>query len=143
MDAHTTPDAFNEMMHRESPLAAWLGLRLEEVGGGRARMRVPFRAELLRPGGVVNGPVIMALADYAMYAVVVGLDPNGALSVTTNMNTHFLRKTTGKDLLAEARALRAGRSQVVLDVLIHADGDETPVAHVSGTYVYVDVRAAS
>lgn len=142
MSGHTTPDAFNEMMHRESPLAAWLGLSLEQVGGGHARMRVPFRPELLRPGGVVNGPVIMALADYAMYAVVVGLDPNGARSVTTNMNTHFLRKTTGKDLIAEARALRTGRSQVVIDVLIYAEGEEAPVAHVSGTYVYVNARGA-
>jgi len=141
MIRHTTPDAFNEMMHRESPLAAWLGLSLEEVGNGRALMRAPFRQELLRPGGVVNGPVIMALADYAMYAAVVGLDPNGARSVTTNMNTHFLRKTTGKDLLAEARALRAGRSQVVLDVLIRADGEVAPVAHVSGTYVYPATEA--
>ena len=78
----------------------------------------------------------MALADYAMYAVVVGLDPRGAQSVTTNMNTYFLRKTTGKDLIAEARALRAGHSQVVIDVLIHAEGEEAPVAHVSGTYVH-------
>jgi uncharacterized protein (TIGR00369 family) len=136
MAGHTTPEAFNAMIERESPLAAWLGLRLEEIADGRATMRIPFRPELLRPGGVVNGPVIMALADYAMYALVVGLDPRGAQSVTTNMNTHFLRKTSGKDLVAEARALRAGRSQVVIDVLIRADGEEAPVAHVSGTYVH-------
>jgi uncharacterized protein (TIGR00369 family) len=100
-------------------------------------MRVPFRMELLRPGGAINGPVIMALADYAMYAVMVGLDPRGAQSVTTNMNTHFLRKTAGKDLIAEARALRAGRRQVVIDVLIHAEDEDAPVAHVSGTYAYL------
>jgi uncharacterized protein (TIGR00369 family) len=136
MDGHITPDAFNAMIHRDSPLAAWLGLRVEEIGDGRARMRAPFRQDLLRPGGVVNGPVIMALADYAMYAAVIGIGPDGTQSVTTNMNTHFLRKTTGKDLVAEARALRAGRSQVVLDVLIRAEGEEAPVAHVSGTYAY-------
>lgn len=134
--AHTTPDAFNTMIQRESPLAAWLGLRLEEVGGGRARMRVPFTKSLLRPGGVVNGPVIMALADFAMYAAVMGFDPKGAQSVTTNLNMYFLRKTAGRDLVAEARSLRAGRSQVVLDVLIYADGEAEPVAQVSGTYVF-------
>jgi len=111
---------------------------LESVGDGQARMRVPFHPQLLRPGSVMNGPVIMALADYAMYALVVGLDPRGTRSVTTNMNTHFLRKTTGKDLVAEARALRAGRRQVVIDVLVYADGEDAPVAHVSGTYVYAE-----
>ena len=136
MNQRFTAESFNEMIERESPLAAWLGLRLENMGNGRARMRVPFREELLRPGGAMNGPVIMALADYTMYALVVGLDSRGQRSVTTNMNTHFLRKTAGKDLVAEARALRAGRSQVVIDVLVYADGEDAPVAQVSGTYVY-------
>lgn len=137
MNERVTTASFNEVLERESPLAAWLGLRVEEMGDGRARMRVPFRKHLLRPGGVVNGPVIMALADYAMYAVVVGLGPGGMQSVTTNMHTHFLRKTSGKDLVAEARTLRAGRSHVVMDVLIYADGEDPPVAQVAGTYVYV------
>lgn len=97
---------------------------------------MPFAKKLLRPGGVVNGPVIMALADFAMYAAVMGLDPKGAQSVTTNLNMYFLRKTTGRDLVAEARSLRAGRSQVVMDVLIYEDGEEEPVAQVSGTYVF-------
>jgi uncharacterized protein (TIGR00369 family) len=136
MTAHTTPDAFNEMIRSESPLAAWLGIRLEAVGTGTARMRVPFRKELLRPGGVVNGPVIMAVADFAMYAAVMGLDGRGAQSVTANLSMYFLRKTTGKDLIAEARSLRAGRRQVVLDVLVYADGEEAPVAQISGTYAY-------
>jgi len=136
MDAHTTPHAFNQMIKRDSPLAAWLDLCLEDVGNGRAKMRVPFATKLLRPGGVVNGPVIMALADFAMYAAVVELDPRGAQSVTTNLNMYFLRKTTGRDLVAEARPLRSGRSQVVMDVLIYADEEEEPVAQVSGAYVF-------
>lgn len=131
-----TTDAFNDMIARESPLAAWLGLRLEEVGEGRARMRVPYRKDLVRPGGVINGPVIMALADYAMYAAVMGLDARGARSATTNLNMYFLRTSSGKDLIAEVSVLRAGRSQVVMDVLVHADGEEAPVAQVSGTYVF-------
>jgi uncharacterized protein (TIGR00369 family) len=138
MDVHTTTEAFNAHVQRESRLGVWFGLTLEAVGSGTARLRLPYRDEFLRPGGVVHGPVIMAAADYAMYAAVMGLDPRGEAAVTTNLNMYFLRKTAGKDLIAEAQVLRAGRRLAVLEVLVHADGEEEPVAQVSGTYAFPD-----
>lgn len=136
MTVHTTIDAFNAHVQRESRLGVWLGLTLEAVGAGTARLRLPYRDDLLRPGGVVHGPVIMAVADYAMYAAVMGLDPRGGRAMTTNLNMYFLRKTAGNDLVAEAHALRTGKRLVVLEVLVHADGETEPVAQVSGTYAF-------
>ena len=77
---------------------------------------------------------MMALADTAMYALILAsLGPLG-LAVTQNLNIHFLRKPRNTDLLATARFLRLGKRAAVIDVLIYAGDDEEPVAQATGTY---------
>jgi len=126
---------FNRIAREESPFGAYLGLELEKLERGRANVRLPYRDDFLRPGGAVAGPVLMAIADFAMYAAVMSVADDGKMAVTTSMTTNFLRRTAGSDLIAEARVLRAGRRLVVSEVSVHAAGDDAPVAHVTGTYV--------
>ena len=52
--------------------------------------RVPFHAKLVRPGGTLSGPTIMALGDAAMYAVVLGRLGRVEMAVTSNLNINFL-----------------------------------------------------
>ena len=47
---------------------------------------------LLRPGGTVCGPAMMALADITLYGVVLSLIGRVELAVTTDLNIHFLAK---------------------------------------------------
>ena len=68
---------FNALVRRESLFGAYLGFALESVEPGHAVLRLPYRNEFARPGGATNGPVIMAIADYAMYAVVMSLVEDG------------------------------------------------------------------
>ena len=65
---------------------------IEEVGPGTARLRLRYSDRNLRPGGTISGPAMMALADYAMYAVVLAHIGPVALAVTTNLSNNFLRK---------------------------------------------------
>ncbi len=130
----TSPDAFNRLIRDEMAFAAYLGIRAEAIGWGTATVRLPYRAELVRMGGAVSGPAIMALADSAMYAVVMSIDEAGAHALTTSMHTHFLRGAFDCDLIAEARMLKGGRRLVVSEVFVHAEGEDDPVAHVTGTY---------
>ena len=66
---------------------------------------------MLRPGGTVSGPTLMALADFAMYVVLLSAIGPVGLAVTTNLNINFLRKgQPGQDVLAAAQALEAGQA---------------------------------
>ncbi|MEN6543217.1 PaaI family thioesterase [Parvibaculum sp.] len=107
---------------------------IEEVGPGTARLRLRYSDRNLRPGGTISGPAMMALADYAMYAVVLAHIGPVALAVTTNLSINFLRKPGPDDIIAEAKLLKLGRRLAVGDVLMWQEGLDGPVAHVTSTY---------
>jgi acyl-coenzyme A thioesterase PaaI-like protein len=46
-------------------------LTIEHADGQTCQMRQRFRDSMLRPGGTISGPTLMALADFAMYAVLL------------------------------------------------------------------------
>jgi uncharacterized protein (TIGR00369 family) len=125
---------FQRLIDRDLPLAHWLGFRIESIGQGRARLRLPFRDEFVRPGGTIAGPAMMALADCAMYAVVLGEKGDALMAVTSSLTVHFLRAPRPVDMIAEAALLRLGRRLAVSEVRLFSTGDEVPVAHVTGTY---------
>ena len=61
---------------------------------------VPFNTRLIRPGGTLSGPTMMALADAAMYALILAGPGRQEMAVTSNLNINFLRKPeAGKALL--------------------------------------------
>ena len=129
-----TTDEFNRIVAEELPLARGLGVRLETIERGRSVIRIPFDDALLRPGGTVAGPVMMAAADAAMYAAIMSELGTVKQAVTTNLNINFLRRPGPGDIIAEGRVLKLGRRLAVLEVTIRSDGSDAPVAHATGTY---------
>ncbi|MCU1716766.1 PaaI family thioesterase [Pseudomonas sp. 5P_3.1_Bac2] len=116
-------------------MAEDLDLRIDQLEPEAVLARVPFHAKLVRPGGTLSGPTIMALADAAMYAVVLGRLGRVEMAVTANLNINFLVKPLPVDLLAHARILRLSRRQAVCEVELYSQGNaEELVAHVTGTY---------
>ena len=97
-------------------------------------MRQAFRQRSVRPGGTISGPVMMALADFAMYVAVLAAIGPVPLAVTINLNIYFLRKAAPRDLLAEARLLKLGKRLATGEVTICSQGEAEPVAHVTSTY---------
>lgn len=126
--------AFETLAAEKLPLVALFGIRAEHMGAGRVVMRMPFDDGHLRPGGTVSGPVMLALADVAVYALVLGLIGPVELAVTTSLTANFLRRPPARDLIAEARILKLGKRLAVGEVLIHSDGEDEPVCHVTATY---------
>ena len=129
-----TTHEFNRIVAEELPLARGLGVRLETIERGRSVIRIPFDDALLRPGGTVAGPVMMAAADAAMYAAIMSELGTVKQAVTTNLNINFLRRPGPADIIAEGRVLKLGRRLAVLEVTIRSDGSDAPVAHATGTY---------
>ena len=63
-----------------------------EVGQDTATIRHAVGPEELRPGGTVAGPVLMAVADVALYVALLGRIGIVPLAVTTSLSVNFLRK---------------------------------------------------
>lgn len=116
------------------PAAQEMGLQIEEAGEGRARLRQPFRENMIRPGGTLSGPTMMGLADAAMYAAILGTLGRLEMAVTQNLNINFLARPKPADLLAEAEIIRLGRRSAVLEVRLFSEGSDEMVAHVTGIY---------
>ncbi|MDX1505189.1 MAG: PaaI family thioesterase [Spongiibacter sp.] len=117
---------------REFPQA---DIELEHLGKLSATLRKRIGHSDLRPGGTVSGPTLMALADAALYAAILGEIGLVALAVTTNLNINFLRKpSANRDILAECRLIKLGKTLAVGEVSLYSEGNPDPVAHVVGTY---------
>jgi len=123
-----------EMARENVPMVGMLAMQVESVQAGAVTIRVPYREEFVRPGGTVSGAVMMAVADFAMYGVVLSLIGRVDLAVTTNLSINFLRRPPPGDVLAKARILKLGKRLAVGEVLLHGGNDEDLVAHVTSTY---------
>ena len=126
-----------EFLHREFPQAFGPGsqIRIERADGERCLVRERFGERMLRPGGTVSGPTLMALADFAMYVVLLSAIGPVGLAVTTNLNINFLRKgAPGQDVLAEGRLLKLGKRLAVGEVTLMSGESPDPIAHVTATY---------
>lgn len=129
-----TTDQLNAFIDAGIPAFRAAGYRVDLVTDEAVQVRWRYDASAIRPGGSVSGPTMMALADTAMYALILARLGPVALAVTQNLNINFLNKPRDADLVASARFLRLGRSSAVIDVLIHAEGQDLPVAQATGTY---------
>lgn len=108
--------------------------KVESLSAGQTIIRLPYNPINLRPGGTISGPAQMALADVAMYAVVLSLIGKVELAVTTNLNINFLRRPQPGDLLAHGKILKLGKRLAVGEVLLYSNQELQPVAHITSTY---------
>lgn len=89
----------------------------------------------LRPGGTVSGPVMMAVADVAIYVAILGRIGIVPLTVTTSLTINFLRKPSAEArIIAECTLMKIGRTLIVGEVSLYSEGSDDIVAHVVGTY---------
>ncbi len=127
-------DEFGRIAKERVPFVGQLGVVVEEIDAGRARLRLPFREDFLRPGGTISGPVMMGLADLALYAAVLSRIGPVELAVTTNLNINFLRRPLPGDIVADAKLLKLGKRLAVGEVGLFLSGEDGMVAHVTATY---------
>jgi uncharacterized protein (TIGR00369 family) len=129
-----TIDAFDRLLAEKAPFQKIYGFVTEEIGYGTARVRLPTGDAHIRPGGTLSGPAQMALADFAMYAALLGAIGEVPLAVTTSLNINFLQRPRPGDLVATCSLLKLGKRLAVGDITVHSEGLATPVAHATATY---------
>lgn len=124
-----------ELIREGVPLVGNFGISIDELAAGRVRMRMPYKADFVRPGGTVTGPAMFGLADVALYAAVLSAIGRVELAVTTSMTINFLKRPPPVAMIADGRLLKLGKRLAYGEVLlISDDGSDEPVAHATGTY---------
>ena len=109
--------------------------RIEDLVPRGATVSLAVGEDELRPGGTVSGPVVMAVADVALYVAILGEIGIVPLAVTTSLTINFLRKPAAdRRLVGVCKLLKVGKSLAMGEVSVYSEGVDEPVAHVVGTY---------
>lgn len=139
-----TRDELEAFLHEVFPQAFGPGKphHVMAVGPRTATILLEATDDHLRPGGTVSGPALMALADVAVYAALLGQIGKVELAVTTNLSINFLRKPQPGPVIADARLIKLGKRLAVGDVSLRSEGSDDLVAHCVATYSIPD-RPAS
>ncbi len=122
-DRHLLRDLRLEIDRREGPL----------------RVRAPIVAELLADdGGVGAGALGVAIDTFGGNLAIEAVQPDWAL--TQELVLHRLRLAGEGELVVSGEALRAGRTNMVIETEVHAKGDPLPHAVGSLTFTRVPRR---
>ncbi|HXV34706.1 MAG TPA: hydroxyphenylacetyl-CoA thioesterase PaaI [Gaiellaceae bacterium] len=98
-----------------------LGMTLEEVRPGYARLRMTVRADMLNGHGTCHGGLVFALADSAF---AFACNSRGVLTVAAGCAIEFLGPAReGDELVAEARERSLQGRTGVYDVDVRRGGD--------------------
>jgi acyl-CoA thioesterase len=100
-----------EAMWADDRASVGLGMRLDEVALGHARLSMPIGEAMANGHGICHGGFIFALADSAM---AFAANPRGEAAVAQHAAITFVRPGhVGEVLVAEAiERMRAGRSGI-------------------------------
>jgi uncharacterized protein (TIGR00369 family) len=123
---------FLALLEEHHPFAKFLGIEVREIGFGCATLALPPNPDFQRLGGIIAGPMLMGLADLAMYSAVVGATGNQE-AVTSSLTMNFLRKSPSGVILAHAKVLKTGRL-CAGDVILTAEGSTEVIAHSISTW---------
>jgi uncharacterized protein (TIGR00369 family) len=104
-------DALDLGSIERAPFSALLGIRIESAGDGEARLRLPFRLDLLNEGGPqapIHGGAIAALVDTAA-VTALWTKPGLQQSATIAMSINYVNIGASSDLIAVAKVRKQGR----------------------------------
>jgi uncharacterized protein (TIGR00369 family) len=128
----TTKADIIDFLTREYPQSKCV---VEEVGNRSATVTHEVGTDHLRPGETVSGPLLMTVADVAIYVAILGTIGIVPLAVTTSLTINFLRKpVAGKPIVGVCQLMKVGRTLIVGEVALYSQGTEEMVAHAVGTY---------
>jgi uncharacterized protein (TIGR00369 family) len=121
-----------EFLAREFPQCRCV---VEEIGDGCATVAHTVGPNELRPGGTVSGPVLMTVADVALYVALLGEIGVVPLAVTTSLNINFLRKPSAdRRIMGVCKLIKVGKVLAVGEVSLYSEGIAGLIAHAVGTY---------
>ena len=104
-------EALQRLLDSEQFLRPY-GFRLVSVGEEKCTLELPHKPELERPGGIINGPALMAAADCAMWLAIKARIGIAQDALTSELNTAFLAPAKGEHVYCTAKILKLGRRRI-------------------------------
>jgi uncharacterized protein (TIGR00369 family) len=98
-----------------------LGIELDLIEPGRAKLSVDVTENLRQLAGVMHGGAIATLIDTAVAFAILGASEPGARFTTVEMKVNYLSSIREGRATAEARLIRDGRRIVVADCDVYDD----------------------
>jgi len=119
--AEETAAAVGEAMYSRDRASQALGMALDEVRPGYARLRMTVRADMLNGHGTCHGGIVFALADSAF---AFACNSRDVVTVASGCTIEFLAPVSeGEELVAEAQERSLEGRNGVYDVDVrHEDG---------------------
>ncbi|MFY0990581.1 PaaI family thioesterase [Halomonas sp. C05BenzN] len=106
-----------------APFIRALGLEPREIAPGYCATRLGVREDHQQQDGFVHAGVQAAIADHTAGAAGATLIPPGANVLTAEFKINLLRSARVKELRCVARVLKPGRTLIVVESEVLADGD--------------------
>ena len=119
------------------PHAMALGLRLEDIGDGRAVISMPYSQDLVGDprSGVIHGGAVSAMLDTCCGAAVMSHPAAPGATATIDLRIDYMRAATpGQTLVTTAHCYHVTRSVAFVRATAVDDDVERPVASAAGSF---------
>ena len=137
--ATDSPSGPDQYVH-ESPFAELLDMRVTDPDDGSGTVIMPINPSHLQQAGRVQGGIVVALADYAMFRAIRPLLKAGEATTTIEIKVNFIAAAKTGELIATAKIISPGR-QVMVGEMEVKDQDGRLIAQGLGTYLVLKPRA--
>ncbi len=124
-----------------SAFHTWVGLFVESVGDGEARLGIELQPHHFNQQGIVHGGLISMLADTAIGLALRSRLGPGLTHRTAQLNVHFLRHSERGRLVGIGRALHSGKRMGYGEAEVRDDDGEL-LARASGTFIILAAPGA-
>lgn len=117
-----------------NPFLEFLDVELVEMSDGRVCFRMPVRPEYMQGAKIMQGGLIVALADETIaHAMMTQLDPDEGLT-TIELKSNFLSGVSRGELVAEAKVFKKGQRLMIGDCMVTDDRGKN-ICRVSATFM--------
>ena len=117
-----------------NPFMDYFNITISDVSPGKVICKMPIRPEYLQGAKIMQGGMIVALADEAIaHAMMTMLNPDEGLT-TIELKSNFLSGVDRGELVAEATVFKKGQILMIGDCLVRNDEGKN-ICRVSATFM--------
>ena len=126
--------------HFNPPFARLLDIRAGESANGIGKVFMKINPNHLQSAGVVQGGLIVTLADYALFLAVDSVVEPGTATVTVELKLNFLEPARDGELTATAKVVSPAGRIIVAEMHV-TDDRQSIIAQGLGTSMVVTRRS--
>ncbi len=115
------------------------GITMTDMASGYACFKMPVRPEYLQGAKIMQGGLIVALADEAIaHAMMTQLAPDEGLT-TIELKSNFLAGIASGELIARATVFKKGQSLIIGDCIVTSNEGKN-ICRVSATFMLLKTK---